>query len=36
MLIAPEMVIIWAARQWYAAREIAESYKCVFVSIIAE
>jgi len=27
MLIAPEMVIIWAARQWYAAREIAESQK---------
>lgn len=25
MLIAPELVIIWAARQWYAAHRIADS-----------
>ena len=26
MLIAPELVIIWAARQWYAAHRIAEHH----------
>lgn len=27
MLIAPELVIVWAARQWFAARDIANRYK---------
>lgn len=27
MLIVPEMVIVWAGRQWYAAHYIAETYK---------
>lgn len=27
MLIVPELVIVWAIREWFAAREIAEKYK---------
>ena len=27
MLIVPEMVIVWATRQWFAAHEIAERHK---------
>ena len=30
-LVAPEMVIIWALRQWFAARELAKWYKSVFI-----
>ena len=33
MLIAPELVIVWAGRQWLAAREIATRHKGVFESI---
>jgi hypothetical protein len=29
MLIAPELVIVWAARQWFAARDIANKHKGV-------
>lgn len=27
MLIVPEVVILWAARQWYAARDIVKRHK---------
>ena len=27
MLIVPELVIVWAIREWFAAHEIAEEYK---------
>lgn len=30
MLIAPELVIVWAGRQWFAARHIAVNHKGVF------
>ena len=30
MLIAPELVIVWAGRQWLAARHIAFNHKGVF------
>lgn len=33
MLIAPELVIVWAGRQWFAAREIAAKHKGVFGSL---
>ena len=36
MLIAPEIVIIWAGRQWYAAREIADRYKGVLFSFSSD
>ena len=29
MLIAPELVIVWAGRQWFAARHIAANHKGV-------
>ena len=29
MLIAPEFVILWAGRQWYAARDITSKHKGV-------
>ena len=29
-LIAPEFMIIWAMRQWFAARSLAKKYKGVF------
>ena len=32
MLIAPELVIVWAGRQWFAARHIAANHKGVFGS----
>ena len=30
-VIAPEMVILWALRQWLAARKLAKKYKSVFI-----
>ena len=30
-VIAPEMVIMWALRQWLAAHKLAKKYKSVFV-----
>jgi hypothetical protein len=27
MLIAPELVIVWAGRQWFAARHIARKHR---------
>jgi hypothetical protein len=29
-LIAPELVILWAMRQWVAARSLAKEHKSVF------
>ena len=33
MLIAPELVIVWAGRQWFAARDIAANHKGVLGSL---
>ena len=33
MLIAPELVIVWAGRQWFAARHIAAKHGGVFGSL---
>ena len=33
MLIAPELVIVWAGRQWFAARDIAARHEGVFGSL---
>jgi hypothetical protein len=33
MLIAPELVIVWAGRQWFAAHRIAARHKGVFGSL---
>ena len=33
MLIAPELVIVWAGRQWFAARDIAAKHNGVFGSL---
>ena len=30
-LLAPEIVISWAGRQWYVAGELAQKYKCKVV-----
>jgi hypothetical protein len=30
-LIAPEIVILWAMRQWFAARALAKKHKSMFV-----
>lgn len=29
-LVAPEIIILWAMRQWYSARKIAQAHKGVF------
>ena len=34
-LVAPEMVILWALRQWLAARKLAKKYKSVFIFKVA-
>ena len=34
LLLAPEMVILWAARQHFGAKEISQKYKGVFIASI--
>lgn len=33
-LIAPELVVVWAMRQWLVAHRLAQKYKGVFISFV--
>lgn len=33
-MIAPEVVILWAVRQWIAAHKLRETYRCMFICLV--